>query len=119
MEPTTPLINHETETLSRMTPVEAFLATPASSVRSETPQDPEHQYLWRCFPDHVWSQRVRDTSSWVWGFGCDIQNLNGSPPMGLQTLYPKQEPKTKKLRRKGHPEREGSFIQRSWNMGSC
>ncbi|KAK2669095.1 hypothetical protein RAB80_014621, partial [Fusarium oxysporum f. sp. vasinfectum] len=52
MEPATPLMNDETETLSRMTPVEAFLATPASSVRSETPQDPEHQYLWRCFPDH-------------------------------------------------------------------
>ncbi|RKK81104.1 hypothetical protein BFJ68_g17665, partial [Fusarium oxysporum] len=69
MEPATPLMNDETETLSRMTPVEAFLATPASSVRSETPQDPEHQYLWRCFPDHVWSQRVRDTSSWVWDFG--------------------------------------------------
>ncbi|KAG6990235.1 hypothetical protein BFJ70_g16278 [Fusarium oxysporum] len=78
MEPATPLMNDETETLSRMTPVEAFLATPASSVRSETPQDPEHQYLWRCFPDHVWSQRVRDTSSWVWDFGYDIQNLNGS-----------------------------------------
>ncbi|GKU23079.1 unnamed protein product [Fusarium langsethiae] len=82
MELATPLMNDETEMLSRMTPVEAFLATPASSVRSETPQDSEHQYLWRCFPDHVWSQRVRDTSSWVWDFGPrsfaekGIQNAN-------------------------------------------
>lgn len=79
MEPATPSIDDEIETLSRTTPVEAFLATPTSSARSETPhQDPEHQYLWRCFSDHVWSQRVRDTSSWVWSFGYDVQKLNGS-----------------------------------------
>ncbi|KAM0664406.1 hypothetical protein ACQRIU_006988 [Beauveria bassiana] len=61
------------------TPLLSFLATPAPSSRSATPlPDPEHQYLWRCFPDHTWSQRVRDTSSWVWDFGYDVQNFDGN-----------------------------------------
>jgi hypothetical protein len=72
--------NNETETPSRRkTPVSTFLATPAPSSRSATPHpDPEHQYLWQSFPNHVWSQRVRDTSSWVWDFGYDVQNFDGS-----------------------------------------
>ncbi|KAM5529824.1 hAT family dimerization domain protein [Fusarium oxysporum f. sp. phaseoli] len=101
MEPATPLMNDETETLSRMTPVEAFLATPASSVRSETPQDPEHQYLWRCFPDHVWSQRVRDTSSWVWDFGYDIQNLNGSRRWVCKRCIQNKSPRPRSFAEKG------------------
>ncbi|KID81274.1 restless-like transposase [Metarhizium guizhouense ARSEF 977] len=72
--------NNKTETPSRRkTPVSTFLATPAPSSRSATPHpDPEHQYLWQSFPNHVWSQRVRDTSSWVWDFGYDVQNFDGS-----------------------------------------
>ncbi|KAL9561234.1 hypothetical protein ACKAV7_014589 [Fusarium commune] len=101
MEPATPLMNDETETLSRMTPVEAFLATPASSVRSETLQDPEHQYLWRCFPDHVWSQRVRDTSSWVWDFGYDIQNLNGSRRWVCKRCIQNKSPRPRSFAEKG------------------
>ncbi|KAH8715445.1 putative AC9 transposase [Beauveria bassiana] len=61
------------------TPLSNFLATPAPSSRSATPlPEPEHQYLWRCFPDHTWSHRVRDTSSWVWDFGYDVQNFEGN-----------------------------------------
>ncbi|KAF4978438.1 hypothetical protein FDECE_18218 [Fusarium decemcellulare] len=36
----------------------ASLATPAPSLREETPrEETEQQYLWRCIPDYVWSQR--------------------------------------------------------------
>ncbi|RYC77276.1 hypothetical protein BFJ63_vAg19850 [Fusarium oxysporum f. sp. narcissi] len=119
MEPATPLMNDETETLSRMTPVEAFLATPASSVRSETPQRSRTSIPLAVFPRPC---MVTTCSRYIilgMGFWVRYSESQWQPPMGLQTLYPKQEPKTKKLRRKGHPERERSFIQRSWNMGSC
>lgn len=74
MEPATPSMNDEIETLSRKTAVAALLATPAPSARSLIP----HQYLWNCFPDYVWSQRARDTSSWVWNLGYDVQDSYGS-----------------------------------------
>ncbi|PWI64137.1 hypothetical protein PCL_12103 [Purpureocillium lilacinum] len=58
MESATPSVEEEIETLFRTTPIHARLATPAPSARSETPsQEQEHQYLWRRFPDRVWSQR--------------------------------------------------------------
>ncbi|OWT42569.1 restless-like transposase [Pochonia chlamydosporia 170] len=79
MESATPWLSNGIETLSRTTPADSCLATPAPSARSESPiQAPDHQYLWRRFPDHIWSQRVRDTSSWVWDFGFDIQGANGN-----------------------------------------
>jgi hypothetical protein len=78
MEPIITSPDDAIETPSRATPEGTLLATPAPSARSETPQDPEHQYLWRCFPDHVWSQRVRDTSFWVWSFGYDVPDLKSS-----------------------------------------
>ena len=102
MEPATPSTNDEIETLPRTTPVEVFLATPASSARSETPQqDPEHEYLWRCFPDHVWSQRVRDTSSWVWNFGYDVQNLEGSRRWVCKLCIQNKSPKPRSFAEKG------------------
>lgn len=73
--------NKDATELSRRptTPLSSFLATPTPSSRSATPlSDLEYQYLWRCFPDHTWSQRVRDTSSWVWDFGYDVQNFEGN-----------------------------------------
>ena len=61
------------------TPSSNILATPAPSSPSATLNpDSEHQTLWRCFPNHTWSQRVRDTSSWVWDFGYDVQNFDGT-----------------------------------------
>ncbi|KAG7004117.1 3-oxosteroid 1-dehydrogenase [Fusarium oxysporum f. sp. conglutinans] len=75
MESTSPSTN-DVDVLSSSTLAVASLATPAPSLQEETPhEEVEHQYLWRCFPDYVWSQRVRDTPSWVWGFGMMLRIL--------------------------------------------
>ncbi|KAG7001232.1 3-ketosteroid 1-dehydrogenase helE [Fusarium oxysporum f. sp. conglutinans] len=77
MESTSPSTN-DVDVLSSSTLAVASLATPAPSLQEETPhEEVEHQYLWRCFPDYVWSQRVRDTPSWVWGFGYDVEDSSG------------------------------------------
>jgi hypothetical protein len=102
MESATPSANNEFETLARTTPIEAHLATPAPSACSETPsQDLEHQYLWRCFPDHVWPQRVRDTSSWVWSFGYDVQNFNGNRRWVCKRCTQSRRPKPRSFAEKG------------------
>ncbi|KAM5528514.1 hAT family dimerization domain protein, partial [Fusarium oxysporum f. sp. phaseoli] len=64
-------------------------------------QDPEHRYLWRCFPDHVWSQRVRDASSWVWDFGYDIQNPNGSRRWVCKRYIQNKSPRPRSFAEKG------------------
>ncbi|KAH7129653.1 hypothetical protein B0J13DRAFT_564430 [Dactylonectria estremocensis] len=63
MESTAPSTN-DVGVLSSATLAVASLATPAPSLREETPhEEVEHQYLWRCFPDYMWSQRIQDTPS--------------------------------------------------------
>ncbi|OAQ58922.1 restless-like transposase [Purpureocillium lilacinum] len=102
MESATPATKDKIEALAYTTPTDAHLATPAPSARSETPsQEPEHQYLWRIFSDHVWSQRVRDTSSWVWTFGYDIQNSNGSRRWVCKRCIQNRRPRPRNFAEKG------------------
>lgn len=73
----------DAEMLTPATPAVASLATPAPSLQAESlHEEIEYQHLWRCFPDYVWSQRVRDTPSWVWGFGYDVEDSSGKAVAG-------------------------------------
>ncbi|KID81255.1 restless-like transposase [Metarhizium guizhouense ARSEF 977] len=102
MESATPSSSNDPDTSTRTTPVDLFLATPAPSTRSESPtQDPDHQYLWRRFPEHIWSQRVRDTSSWVWNFGYDIQSANGNRRWVCKRCIQSRRPMPRNFAEKG------------------
>ncbi|KAJ3455240.1 hypothetical protein MRS44_013840 [Fusarium solani] len=101
MESTAPSTN-DVDVLSSATLAVASLATPAPSLREETPhEEVEHQYLWRCFPDYVWSQRVRDTPSWVWGFGYDVEDSSGSRRWVCRRCIQNKNPKPRSFAEKG------------------
>ncbi|KAG7433851.1 putative AC transposase [Fusarium oxysporum f. sp. raphani] len=101
MESTAPSTN-DVDVLSSATLAVASLATPAPSLQEETPhEEVEHQYLWRCFPDYVWSQRVRDTPSWVWGFGYDVEDSSGSRRWVCRRCIQNKNPKPRSFAEKG------------------
>ncbi|KAH7461855.1 hypothetical protein FOMA001_g18916 [Fusarium oxysporum f. sp. matthiolae] len=101
MESTAPSTN-DVDLLSSATLAVASLATPAPSLQEETPhEEVEHQYLWRCFPDYVWSQRVRDTPSWVWGFGYDVEDSSGSRRWVCRRCIQNKNPKPRSFAEKG------------------
>ncbi|KAG6990881.1 putative AC transposase [Fusarium oxysporum f. sp. conglutinans] len=101
MESTAPSTN-DVDVLSSATLAVASLATPAPSLREETPhEEVEHQYLWRCFPDYVWSQRVRDTPSWVWSFGYDVEDSSGSRRWVCRRCIQNKNPKPRSFAEKG------------------
>nr|AAK16925.1 restless-like transposase [Fusarium breviconum] len=68
----------------RSSPAPSTAFTPFSPARRSKSTSPdsttkERQYeesLWRHFPGFTWSQRVRDTNSWAWEYGYDIQKGN-------------------------------------------
>ncbi|KAI8416172.1 hypothetical protein FOFC_02490 [Fusarium oxysporum] len=68
----------------RSSPAPSTAFTPFSPARRSKSTSPdsttkERQYeesLWRRFPGFTWSQRVRDTNSWAWEYGYDIQKGN-------------------------------------------
>jgi hypothetical protein len=68
----------------RSSPAPSTTFTPFSPARRSKSTSPdsttkERQYeesLWRRFPGFTWSQRVRDTNSWAWEYGYDIQKGN-------------------------------------------
>ncbi|KAF6514981.1 hypothetical protein HZS61_006155 [Fusarium oxysporum f. sp. conglutinans] len=101
MESTSPSTN-DVDVLSSSTLAVASLATPAPSLQEETPhEEVEHQYLWRCFPDYVWSQRVRDTPSWVWGFGYDVEDSSGGRRWVCRRCIQNKNPKPRSFAEKG------------------
>ena len=101
MESTAPSTN-DVDVLSSATLAVASLATPAPSLQEETPhEEVEHQYLWRCFPDYVWSQRVRDTPSWVWSFGYDVEDSSGSRRWVCRRCIQNKNPKPRSFAEKG------------------
>ncbi|KAG4281041.1 hypothetical protein FPRO04_13448, partial [Fusarium proliferatum] len=101
MESTAPSTN-DVDLLSSATLAVASLATLAPSLQEETPhEEVEHQYLWRCFPDYVWSQRVRDTPSWVWGFGYDVEDSSGSRRWVCRRCIQNKNPKPRSFAEKG------------------
>lgn len=90
------------QTLTSATPVGASSGTPAPNFRAEsTGEKIEHQHLWLCFPDCVWSQRVRDTPSWVWGFGYDIEDSSGSRRWVCKRCIQNKNPKPRSFAEKG------------------
>lgn len=98
MESTSPSTN-DVDMLSSSTLAVASLVTPAPSLQEETPhEEVEHRYLWRCFPDYIWSQRVRDTPSWVWGFGYDVEDSSGGRRWVCRRCIQNKNPKPQKLR---------------------
>ncbi|KAG7000877.1 putative AC transposase [Fusarium oxysporum f. sp. conglutinans] len=101
MESTSPSTN-DVDVLSSSTLAVDSLATPAPSLQEETPhEEVEHQYLWRCFPDYVWSQRVRDTPSWVWGFGYDVEDSSGGRRWVCRRCIQNKNPKPRSFAEKG------------------
>ncbi|KAI8402177.1 hypothetical protein FOFC_17482 [Fusarium oxysporum] len=101
MESTSPSTN-DVDVLSSSTLAVASLTTPAPSLQEETPhEEVEHQYLWRCFPDYVWSQRVRDTPSWVWGFGYDVEDSSGGRRWVCRRCIQNKNPKPRSFAEKG------------------
>jgi len=56
-----------------------YLAPMAESIPPKSPATIEHERtLFRLFPGYLWSERTKDTCSWVWDFGHDIQKTQGS-----------------------------------------
>ncbi|KAG5776065.1 hypothetical protein H9Q73_010264 [Fusarium xylarioides] len=93
---------NDVDVLSSLTLAVASLATPAPSLQEETPhEEVEHQYLWRCFPDYVWSQRVRDMPSWVWGFGYDVEDSSGGQRWVCRRCIQNKNPKPRSFAEKG------------------
>jgi len=51
----------------------------AEPIPPKSPTTIEHERtLFRLFPGYLWSERTKDTGSWVWDFGHDIQKTQGS-----------------------------------------
>ncbi|KJZ68664.1 hypothetical protein HIM_11949 [Hirsutella minnesotensis 3608] len=105
MKPTALATSGHADTCSKAVLEESRLHMPAIGSGPDTlSHEAEHRYLWRCFPDHVWSQRVRETSSWVWDdwdHGYDIQKPDGSRRWVCKRCIRSKNPRPKSFAEKG------------------
>ncbi|KJZ68169.1 hypothetical protein HIM_12437 [Hirsutella minnesotensis 3608] len=101
MNPTVGFAQHQDEPGSSPMLLAGSPAILASHVTAEETEDVHHRYLWRCFPEYTWSQRARDTASWVWELGYDIQKSDGSRRWVCQRCIRNKTPRPRNFAEKG------------------